>query len=1089
MAKKLILLLLIIPIVVMIILFAASDAVANMVAVRVEKIEITNNPKRVTLDFDQNETFSFEYVVTPTGAKNKDVSIKLLEIGDQPKAEFIYDMQPGKITLTPTKVGAATIVVYSLDDDTRKDSFDVYVKTTKLQSIDATISKDVLVLGGKEGADTATITTTFFPENPSNTTLHYESSDKDVVTVSAAGVVRAVGRGAATIAITSDANENITDFIDVVVEMEGQIAAATPKPSSKGTGEHTIDFNYPVEFTEENLYFRVLDANGEEIANPDSVIKGRLELISREVGKQKVKFSYEFAPDFVGDVTIELVIEIDGEADTFSQTFSKVDKIKLDYDKSIIGVSAASTEGFTLYFELMPSDIEVVLGDVIISNPALISNAAEASVVDGDGRLTLKTLGKAGTVTVSLTVYNKLDPADYAVYEKTIEIGVTDIFVDYDEEKIPTVKDSLENILTLGGYEYNGTALVNTVFSLIATPESKELLTGNENYYKDHYKWYSSKPDRVKIDEKTGLITYTDDTEEAETVEFWVSYVYGDKEIVSKKKLTLRCVKDGINVYSFADLYYATKAEGHPIVLQRDIVDDFGYMSQEAKNNGVLDFVYNEPIKNENGEITGWTGLYEKIDTTYDYTYYENIGEGRPQVITLLQFHEDIYGNGHTINAGNVTMEKGLGAANNKVPVEGALFQGPLNFVELVISGANKVSVKAQDNICFAIYDNVTVTDVNLRGCTLTPQEQKDSNAPNEVDLVHLNWVGTTVEVLGTNVNIQYSRLTDGRTVLRAFGDDEDPTKEIELTISNCMLQRSREFLMRIGSNRFVDSVEFNDITSFQSPKLPDPSEGFAGLPFTSATAYSGTVKQRYSSYSEEVQAAYENAYINTFVTVRDSVFMDTAIFAIGMDSHFSGPMLYDGPSGVPSQFSDYGNYVTSWHDLAKTSYGAKLTFAGDVWINTWKDVNKVDSTSLIDVRIPETGGMEGLAMLELNLGQMIKDVTTPDENGTYKYPALKNITTSYEGKAYVHAGIAFFGGGKNYSVIEFADGAGGMVDDLNPHNISLGMVEKGFLERAAGPEEFCFFICSGATVGSGSFSPQMQENMEGQYNAIIGRK
>ena len=41
MAKKLILLLLIIPIVVMIILFAASDAVANKVAVRVENVEIT----------------------------------------------------------------------------------------------------------------------------------------------------------------------------------------------------------------------------------------------------------------------------------------------------------------------------------------------------------------------------------------------------------------------------------------------------------------------------------------------------------------------------------------------------------------------------------------------------------------------------------------------------------------------------------------------------------------------------------------------------------------------------------------------------------------------------------------------------------------------------------------------------------------------------------------------------------------------------------------------------------------------------------------------------------------------------------------
>ena len=44
----------------------------------------------------------------------------------------------------------------------------------------------------------------------------------------------------------------------------------------------------------------------------------------------------------------------------------------------------------------------------------------------------------------------------------------------------------------------------------------------------------------------------------------------------------------------------------------------------------------------------------------------------------------------------------------------------------------------------------------------------------------------------------------------------------------------------------------------------------------------------------------------------------------------------------------------------------------------------------------------------------------------------------------------------------DLINNASGMVDDLNPHNISLGMVNKGFLESAAGPEEFCFFICSG---------------------------
>ena len=34
------------------------------------------------------------------------------------------------------------------------------------------------------------------------------------------------------------------------------------------------------------------------------------------------------------------------------------------------------------------------------------------------------------------------------------------------------------------------------------------------------------------------------------------------------------------------------------------------------------------------------------------------------------------------------------------------------------------------------------------------------------------------------------------------------------------------------------------------------------------------------------------------------------------------------------------GGLIDSWHDLAKTSYGAKLTFEGDVRMYGWKDIN-----------------------------------------------------------------------------------------------------------------------------------------------------
>ena len=1101
MAKKLILLLLIIPIVVMIILFAASDAVANMVDVHVDGIYIVNNPQNVYLDFDKGETYTFEYVVTPTGAKNKEIYPRIDAVGDEPKANFDIDTtQPGKVTLTPLSTGSATIHFITVDN-AEKDSLTVHVRTNELQSIDSTISRDVLVLGGEEGADTATITTTVYPQTLAGTTLYYSSSDEKIARVDSEGKVTAVGRGPATITITAGEGENAkTATVDVVVEMEGKIAAATPKPTSKGVGEHTIDFNYPVEFTEENLDIRVYDANGEEITDYSSVIKGEFEMLVKDVGKQRAKFSYEFAPGFVGDITVEFVLKINGEEDTFSQTFSKVDKISLDYNKNVFGVSAANTGGFSLYFSVIPSDILVEWGEVVISNPALISTAASditTSVTNGDGRLTLKTLGKAGTVTVSLTVYNKLDPTDYATFEKTIEIGVTAIDIVKPLAKGDKAEYGLEGLFTIGGKKWSGTNgdgipndIVDAEFTLEAVlSKSDEMIDGYN--YKEHFRWYSSQPDKVKIDEKTGVISYADgytaeDEENPPEIEFRISYVFGDKEYVSPTRFAIRCVKNGINVYNYAELYYATKKEGHPIVLRADIIDDFG----EINGDYVLE-------KDK---------LYEKIDTTYDYTYYYNkwIAEGRaadqfeiPQVITLLQFREDLYGNGHEINAHNATMGLELGPNGNKAPVEGALFQGPLNFVraQLDENSIRGASVKAQDNICFALYDDVDVTNVRLLGCNPTSDDK------GQINLIDLNWVGTTVEVLGTNVNIQYSRLINGRTVLRAFGDEKDAEKEIELTVSNCVLQQAREFIMRIGSNRFVNGGTFDKDNIFQSAKLPfDQKDNSSNLPFyplegirekddpdKRPEAYDTIIKQQYSSYDSETKRVYDDAFINTFVTVRDCVFTDTGIFAIAMDSHFAGPMLYDGPSAVANDLKmpSYADKFSTWHDLAKTSYGAKLTIEGKIGLYNWKKLSTVDSTTLIEI----TGVKEPQNEEELNnldeVAKLLWSLNLNLQNMVEKAEEThKNITTMYkadgdnEQTKHVHAGIAFFGGGKNYSVLEIADDAGGMIADLAPHPISLAQAGELKLETAAGSESFCFFICSGATVENNGFSPAKQKEI-----------
>ena len=447
-------------------------------------------------------------------------------------------------------------------------------------------------------------------------------------------------------------------------------------------------------------------------------------------------------------------------------------------------------------------------------------------------------------------------------------------------------------------------------------------------------------------------------------------------------------------------------------------------------------------MKEDFGVING-EAVYEKaenpyytvIDTTYDKTYYRNDPEaGEAKVKILLEFKNNLYGNGYIINAHNVTysiIDKKFdsnGDVIERIYDKNALFKGPLNFVMMREDDGATTSVKAQDNICFAIYENVTIRNVELRGCDL----EGDENGSQ--DLVDLDYVGTTVEVLGDNVTIAYSRLTNGRTVLRAFGDIDDSTKKIHLDITNSVLSGAREFIMRIGSNRFVDPIGDD-----YSPNLP----GDKGNEYNS--------KKDYYLFSDAEKAAYDETFINTFVTVKNSVFKDTGIFAIGMDSHFAGEALHNGRGNPRLE-----KYLGKWYDLAKTSYGAKLYFEGDVELYNWKDMEDIDSSTLIEVK--------GASAFDMKLDLQLMINTAKDKNRE----KFQNISTNYNGKDYVHAGIAFFGGGKNYSVFDSEKNI-----TLGRYDVSLEEVDLDILELAAGTESFYFFLYDNTTK---VFTPQMQQ-------------
>lgn len=981
MAKKLILLLLIIPIVVMILLFAATQTLSNLVEVPVTGIEIIGTDEFVYLDVDKEESYTLEYTVYPTTAKNKDISVSAEAFNERPVPEFDFAVEDGKVTITPKSAGAARVVLTTVSGGFR-DSIIVYADSTKLKGIESTITSSEIYVGHN-----AAILTTFLPENPSNTLLEYVSSDPDVAEVNSNGVIFGRKKGTATITIISQYDRSITDTVTITVsnmdEMDLGISGGQMS-TFLGKGRVPVSIKSDDAIALKNLSYRILDESGNAI--PETVIAAAF-----NINGTTVTLDYEFKDaDYVGTITIEITFTHEDTVITKSCDISKMLEIEISFDvEGVFGVFAGMTS-------LVPHTLTPV--DAEVSYQVATSNDNITATVNNNGDVVI-TAQKAGITEITLTATNVAYPDQVKTTKATIAVRPRNMTVTEAAKEY-----GIEKIFTIGGYEYTTTgnlvasALGEKAFTLhFKTPT--EAGAG----FIENITWHSSTPE-VTID-KNGVISFANDTFVGE-VQFWASFNYGGIE-EKTSTYTIRCVANGINVYSYVDLYRATKATEHQIVLHNDIKNDFGYI---------------------NGEV-----IYTEIDTTYDKTYYRNDPEaGEAKVKILLEFRNDLYGNGHIINAHNVTYKITKTEENGIIKRTldpNALFKGPLNFVMMREDNGATISVKAQDNICFALYEGVTISNVELRGCDLEGDE--DGNQ----DLVDLDYIGTTVEVLGDNVNVAYSRITNGRTVLRAFGDIEDSTKKIHLNITNSVLSGAREFIMRIGSNRFVDGVDDNI-----SPNLPGDTKG----------EYNN--KKEYHTFTDEQKKAYDEKYINTFVTVKNSVFKDTGIFAIGMDSHFAGAALHDG-RGLGAVNPNFEKYLGKWYDLAKTSYGAKLYFEGEVELYNWKDLEDIDSSTLIKIE-----GVSAFDM-ELNLKEMVELASQKE--------VYKNILTPHKEKQYVHAGIAFFGGGKNYSIFDSEQEI-----SLGRYEVSLDIVNQTILKIAAGNEDFYFFIYDKTSP----FTPQMQE-------------
>lgn len=430
----------------------------------------------------------------------------------------------------------------------------------------------------------------------------------------------------------------------------------------------------------------------------------------------------------------------------------------------------------------------------------------------------------------------------------------------------------------------------------------------------------------------------------------------------------------------------------------------------------------------------------KKFTTTYDKTYLDNIGENdeNKKVQYLIEFKNHVYGNGFEINADKFTQCKDATGLPK-------IFKGPLNFVAI-----SSASVKGQDNISFLVRtDNVLINNVVLKGCSDDSLLEEDG----QFNLSKLNYVGTTLEI-AKSAKLLNSRVSNGRTVVRIFAGgstmgspvvkDESAfnvqDEKINVHIESCVLSNAREFILKIGSNRALKQT--NEVQR----KLLDANNN------------------PYSPYSEsnKTDKYFNDNYLINDVTLKNSVLETSGLFSVGMETHFSGEFLL-------------GGTITTWKDCAATSYASALRIVGDVKMLDWKNLSNVDSSTLIEV----TG--DANPWLSMNVAEMMKEVAKVEEK-------CRDIILNVGGTEYVHGGIAFYGGGYNYSYLDLTE-ANDETKQFGVYDVNISVLENSkdenirnqgkMLPQAAGAGDFRFYLYNNKSSRNLSW----QESIKNQGN------
>ena len=1060
MKKKVIALIMIIPLVFLITIFSVGQVASILAKVPVSGIEITTQTDEGFINLDMakyvNDSDNYIYLeaqVEPANATNKDYQFVVEKVDEESEfANITVDDESGLLSLYGT--GKAKVTAVSLDG-AYKDSIIVNVTSSKVVSV-----KEVSLLnndgtpvelnkiGDYEYSAVLTagnyqFNKVLYPESQKNSSVTWTSSNENVLKVNQV-TGSAVARISGNVVLTLDCENSIEGlFHPVKINVTVPYGGGDSGMSVEGRGDNELLFNKGVESVSFLIEFETprfglgesffLNVEGDIycLAGGAPIY----EALDNE-GKQ-YRVTLNMAPGYPEKVHFSFSIGDNENKTELDLTFR-------DFSFNVYTSSHLSNDdtmyqkkGDTIQFVAVgnPNDDDVIY-EWYCSDDALViseqSNGKYASIIaseSGDYDLTISAYKKVVNGT-------SIEKGKFiADVQKTISVirGISSIeFVDnakeYGIEKLLTIGDTtMENGGLKPNYRHELKLKVVYDDGEIATFSDDIKFTSDDSSLVDPYTYFKKLQLTVKGD---GIVKMT---------ATWKNGVFFDQNVTASIKF--RTVKDGVVIGAVRDGKVPTARENYEAL-------------RDATNIG-------KKIVLMQDVMLGWVGMTQgelqsnskEMYTDYDWTYYKNKLNGiRPKVRYLIEFKDDVYGNGYTINAENFT----TATDSTGIPL---LFKGPLDFIAVGNYGA----VKAQDNICFLVRnDGITINNVNLMGCSnekLMPTD--DENAPkgadgSSIDINKLNYVGTVLEISGDTTLVN-SRISHGRTAVRIFGGETtggDPIVEnysdvnvaeerLVVHIEGCVIRQAREFLLKIGSNRAVraQNVYNNDITQDADdviPKVPTKADG---------TAY-----ELFDESNKNDPYFYDN-YVITDVTLKNSVLTESGIFAIAMDTHFNGYALAD--------------HALVGKDQASNSFPSVLRIEGDVKIYDWKELDKVNSETLIEIKDGQ------FTRFQLNLADMVRKVAalkvdSKDELGNdIKVPQFPGIisTNNGDGKEYVHAGIVFYGGGENYSYVDTSKAP--LASKMSNYRMNLDILAGEevaqdplrLLQFAAGKADFSFYM------------------------------